>query len=82
MMQNPAIQKKGQEAIAEAGISLVGGLPDHSTFGAIPYIDAIVREVLRWRPVTPVGMTTFSSCRDAFAQNSLFRSCAAWFSTR
>ncbi|KAJ7243024.1 cytochrome P450 [Mycena rebaudengoi] len=52
MTLNPDIQKKAQEAVDKA----VGSerLPDFSD--NIPYVDAIVREVLRWRPVTPLGV--------------------------
>ena len=56
MVQNPDIQKKAQMAIDNA----LGGhrLPEFSDAGSIPYIDAIVMEVLRWRPVVPLGMCT------------------------
>jgi cytochrome P450 len=56
MTLNPDIQKKAQEAVDKA----VGSerLPDFSD--NIPYVDAIVREVLRWRPVTPLGLCLFS----------------------
>ncbi|KAH6891777.1 cytochrome P450 [Coprinopsis sp. MPI-PUGE-AT-0042] len=55
MVLNPDAQKKAQSAI-DAAISLDDGLPDFSLFGKIPYIDAMVREVFRWRPVTPIAV--------------------------
>jgi Cytochrome P450 len=54
MILNPDVQRKAQEAI-DASISLAEGLPDFSLFGELPYIEALVREVFRWRPVTPIG---------------------------
>ena len=51
MVQNPDIQKKAQKAIDD----VVGHdrLPDFTD--SIPYVDAIVKEVSRWRPVVPLG---------------------------
>jgi cytochrome P450 len=50
----PDIQRKGQEAVDVA----LGGerLPDFSDFGRIPYIDAIISEVLRWKPPLPLSV--------------------------
>ena len=51
MVQNPDIQKKAQKAIDD----VVGHdrLPDFTD--SIPYVDAIVKEVNRWRPVLPLS---------------------------
>ncbi|KAJ3510174.1 hypothetical protein NMY22_g16051 [Coprinellus aureogranulatus] len=54
MAQNPDIQKKAQ-GIVDKVVATQGRLPDFTEYKTIPYIEAIVREVLRWRPVTPVG---------------------------
>lgn len=53
MVKNPEVMKKGQVAIDAA----VGPdrLPDLSDEGTIPYIDAILKETLRYQPVTPLG---------------------------
>ncbi|KAK7044445.1 cytochrome p450 [Favolaschia claudopus] len=53
MTMYPEVQKKARAAIEEA----VGRdrLPDFED--SIPYIDALVHEVLRWRPVTPLSVT-------------------------
>ena len=50
----PEIQKKGQAAVDAA----VGSdrLPDYNDEGKIPYVDALVMEVLRWRVMLPLGM--------------------------
>jgi cytochrome P450 len=51
MTMYPDVQKKAQAAID----AVVGStrLPDFQD--DIPYIDAVLREVLRWRPVTPLS---------------------------
>ncbi|KAJ7509506.1 cytochrome P450 [Mycena galericulata] len=50
MTMYPEVQKKAQAAVDE--VVGDGRLPD---FGdSIPYVDALVREVLRWRPVMPL----------------------------
>jgi hypothetical protein len=51
MTMYPEVQKKAQAAID----AVVGSarLPDFQD--DIPYIDAVLREVLRWRPVTPLS---------------------------
>jgi len=53
MTLHPAVQKKAQEEIDR----VVGSqrLPTFGDRPALPYIDAIFREVLRWRPVVPLG---------------------------
>ncbi|KAF5345745.1 hypothetical protein D9758_011875 [Tetrapyrgos nigripes] len=54
LVRNPEVQKKGQMAIDE--VVGLDRLPDFSDFGSIPYLDAILREVLRWIPVTPLSI--------------------------
>lgn len=50
----PGVQKKGHAAVDAA---LNGQrLPDFSDYGKIPYVDAIVNEVLRWNPGAPLGL--------------------------
>ena len=53
MLANPDAQKKAQLEI----VSVVGrgSLPDFNDEEAMPYIAAVVKEVLRWRNVTPIG---------------------------
>jgi len=53
IVQNPDIFKKAQ-AIVDAAIVDLDRLPDFAEYQSIPYIDALVREVLRYRPVTPI----------------------------
>ncbi|KAF9255647.1 cytochrome P450 [Marasmius fiardii PR-910] len=54
MLFNPDIQKKAQKAVDE----VIGDdrLPDFSDMGKIPYVDALLKEALRWNPVTPLAV--------------------------
>ncbi|KAJ7574288.1 cytochrome P450 [Mycena floridula] len=54
MVQNPTILKKAQAAIDQ----VLGGtrLPDFEDRHTIPYVDALIKEVLRWRVVGPLGV--------------------------
>jgi len=54
MVLHPDIQAK-----AQADIDRVVGkdrLPDFDDRPALPYVEAILRETLRWHPVFPLGM--------------------------
>ncbi|KAI0747871.1 cytochrome P450 [Daedaleopsis nitida] len=50
----PELQEKARKQIDQVVGSL--RLPDHSDRPLLPYIDAIMREVLRWRPVLPLDV--------------------------
>lgn len=66
MVLYPKVLKRGQEEID----NVVGRerLPNYEDQSNLPYVDAIVKEVLRWRPVTPLGFFFFSfvSTQDGF----------------
>ena len=49
----PDVQRKAQAEIDQ----IVGNsrLPNFSDEGTLPYVQAIVKEVLRWHPVAPLG---------------------------
>ncbi|KAJ7782009.1 hypothetical protein DFH07DRAFT_792297 [Mycena maculata] len=51
MTMYPDIQKKAQAAVDE--VAGQDRLPDFND--NIPYVDALVREVLRWRPMIPLS---------------------------
>ena len=53
MATYPEVQRKGQAAVDAAFV--FGHLPDFTDDVEIPYVDAIVKEVLRYRPVAPLG---------------------------
>ena len=53
MTLNPEVQKKAQEEISR----VVGEdrLPTFADRENLPYIGALIKEVLRWNPVGPLG---------------------------
>lgn len=55
MLHYPDIQKKAQIELD----SVVGRerLPTFEDRPRLPLIDALCKEVMRWRPVTPLGMS-------------------------
>ena len=54
----PEVQRKAQAEIDR----VVGnsGLPDYSDQDELPYVDTVLKEVLRWHPVTPLGISLVS----------------------
>ena len=53
MMNHPEVQHH-----AQAEIDRVVGrqrLPDFEDRAALPFVDAVLREVIRWHPVVPIG---------------------------
>lgn len=51
----PNVQTKGQREIEE----LLGGnrLPEMGDRESLPYVNRILKEVLRWRMIAPLGMS-------------------------
>jgi cytochrome P450 len=64
MLLYPETQKKAQLELD----SLLEGkrLPEFSDMEHLPYIKAMVSEVMRWRPVTPLGVPHCSSVEDIY----------------
>lgn len=58
----PDVQKKAQEEVDRVVGS--GRLPTMEDRGNLPYIEAIVNEVLRWHPVAPMGLPHTSTEDD------------------
>ncbi|KAI0311559.1 cytochrome P450 [Amylostereum chailletii] len=54
MLQNPDVQAKAREEIDR----VVGGerLPSHEDRKNLPYVNAIMKEVMRWHAATPLGI--------------------------
>ena len=54
IMLHPEVQKRAQDELDQ----VIGRkrLPDFSDIESLPYVDAMVREVLRWIPTLPLGM--------------------------
>ena len=53
MILYPEVQRKAQAEIDQ----VVGNLrlPNFSDQDALPYVEAVLKEVLRWHPVAPLG---------------------------
>ncbi|KIK66620.1 hypothetical protein GYMLUDRAFT_908855 [Collybiopsis luxurians FD-317 M1] len=64
MVKYPKYQKKAQEELDR----VLGSdrLPDFRDRDNLPYVQAIVDEVLRWQPVTPMALAHFSSEEDIY----------------
>lgn len=64
MATHPEIQKRAQKELDE----VVGShrLPQFSDRPSLPFIDAIVRESLRWQPVLPLGVAHRSIVDDEY----------------
>ena len=64
MVSYPEIQKRAQRDIER----VTGGqrLPDYGDQRSLPYIQAIIREVLRWKPITPLGITHVNDKDDVY----------------
>ncbi|KAF9482335.1 cytochrome P450 [Pholiota conissans] len=54
MLLYPEVQKRGRQAMIQAISN--ERLPIFSDMQSIPYVDAIIKEVLRWRPVAPLAL--------------------------
>jgi cytochrome P450 len=59
MMLYPEVQRKAQAEIDQ----VIGNhrLPVHSDEDVLPYLQAVLKEVLRWHPVTPLSISLSSS---------------------
>lgn len=64
MAMNPEILKKAQDEIdTVTGLSRLPGFEDRS---ALPYCEAVYREVMRIRPVAPLGVPHAASEDDIY----------------
>ncbi|KAH7905306.1 cytochrome P450 [Hygrophoropsis aurantiaca] len=64
MMHSPEVQLRAQSEID----LLVGKnrLPTFDDRPSLPYVDAILRETLRWHPVTPLGVPHSTTSSDVY----------------
>lgn len=56
MLSHPEVQKRGQEELQR--VVGLDRLPTMDDRPKLPYIEAILKELLRWNPVTPLGMSS------------------------
>jgi cytochrome P450 len=54
MVLHPEAQKRAQTEIDS--VVGTGRLPDFDDESSLPFVSALVSEVLRWHPVAPIGM--------------------------
>ncbi|KAF8128421.1 cytochrome P450 [Boletus edulis] len=64
MVLYPAAQAKAQAELDSVIGS--GRLPDYNDRHSLPYINAIVKEVLRWNPVAPLGLPHMVTKDDSY----------------
>ena len=64
MTLHPHAQKKAQDEIDR----VIGSdrLPTFDDRASMPYVEALYREVLRWRLITPLGMMHCATNDDIF----------------
>jgi cytochrome P450 len=64
MLTHPRVQEKAQEELDE----VIGRdrLPEFSDRESLPYVNAIVKEVLRWYPNTPLGIPHATTEEDDY----------------
>ncbi len=53
MVLHPDVQKRAQQELDAVVGS--GRLPEFSDRASLPYLNALVKELLRWHPVAPLG---------------------------
>ncbi|KAH7884392.1 cytochrome P450 [Phlebopus sp. FC_14] len=64
MMLYPEAQERAQKEIdAVVGTNR---LPDFSDRSSLPYVDAVLRETLRWHPVFPLGLPHYTTKNDVY----------------
>ena len=54
MVRHPEVQRKAQAELDRV-LHNSGRLPGYEDQSDLPYITAIMKEVLRWQPVAPIG---------------------------
>ena len=64
MVLNPSVMEKAQEELDR--VVGKGRLPDFSDREDLPYIDAIVKEIIRWNPPPPIGVPSRVTQDDVY----------------
>ncbi|KAF8314227.1 cytochrome P450 [Clavulina sp. PMI_390] len=67
MLLHPKVQKKAQEEMDRVvGFDRLPTLEDQRD---LPYLDAIIKEVMRWRPVAPLSVPTTPTREDVYGEH-------------
>jgi cytochrome P450 len=64
MVAFPDVQRKAQSELDE--VVGRGKLPTFADYERLPYIRALVKEILRWKPATPLGISHCLSQDDTY----------------
>jgi len=64
MLKHPEVQKKAHEELDR--VIKPGNLPTLEDEEFLPYTTAIIKEVLRWKTVGPIGIPHYSSMEDSY----------------
>ena len=68
MLKHPEVQRRAHEELDR--VIKPGHLPTSEDEEFLPYTTAIVKEVLRWQPVTPIGQFLIVCRVDTFVQTN------------
>ncbi|KAJ7071660.1 cytochrome P450 [Mycena amicta] len=66
MLANPAAQRLAQAEIDSVLASTCLPTYEHMESGELPYVAAVVKEVLRWKNVTPAALPRYTSVEDEY----------------
>ena len=62
MVLYPEVQARAQEEIDSIIGKDLKRLPDWDDRASMPYVEAVIRETLRWFPVVPLGLCFSTEC--------------------
>ncbi|KAF9036357.1 cytochrome P450 [Panaeolus papilionaceus] len=65
MMLYPDVQKRAQVEV-DALITQEQRLPSIQDRNSLPYVEAVVKEVIRWAPPVPLGLSHFTAADDEY----------------
>ncbi|KAJ6607665.1 cytochrome P450 [Mycena sp. CBHHK59/15] len=64
MLANPDAQKKAQREVDS--VTRRGYLPEFNDEAAMPYVAAVMKELLRWKPITPIANPHYLAVEDVY----------------
>lgn len=71
MILYPEVQKRAQAEIDSVIGSNLARLPVWEDRSSLPYIDAVVKETLRWYPISPLGREVLATNMDPINAHSM-----------
>ncbi|KAI0258892.1 cytochrome P450 [Gloeopeniophorella convolvens] len=64
MLKYPEVQYKAQSEIDR--VVGTSRLPDFTDYDALPYVDAVLKETLRWHPIAPLAVPHYTTQSDIY----------------